>query len=104
MKNKWISMASACVLMSAQGAYAAGGAPVQPAGSQYSDTLKRVFELNPVVVTGNGHRQLLKSTTTPVHVISKNLLKETGLTDFQDAMSRLMPQVSDWATSMCSYL
>lgn len=65
MKNKWIFMASACVLMSAQGAYAAGDTPVQPAGSQYSDTLKRVFELNPVVVTGNGHRQLLKSTTTP---------------------------------------
>ena len=63
MKNKWIFMASACVLMSAQGAYA--GTPAQPAGSQYSDTLKRVFELNPVVVTGNGHRQLLKSTTTP---------------------------------------
>ena len=31
MKNKWIFMASACVLMSAQGAYAAG-TPVQPAG------------------------------------------------------------------------
>ena len=104
MKNKWIFMASACVLMSAQGAYAAGGAPVQPAGSQYSDTLKRVFELNPVVVTGNGHRQLLKSTTTPVHVISKNLLKETGLTDFQDAMSRLMPQVSFAPNTMGSYL
>ena len=64
MKNKWIFMASACVLMSAQGAYAAG-TPVQPAGSQYSDTLNRVFELNPVVITGSGHRQLLKSTTTP---------------------------------------
>ena len=102
MKNKWIFMASACVLMSAQGAYA--GTPAQPAGSQYSDTLKRVFELNPVVVTGNGHRQLLKSTTTPVHVISKNLLKETGLTDFQDAMSRLMPQVSFAPNTMGSYL
>lgn len=33
MKNKWIFMASACVLMSAQGAYAAGDTPVQPAGS-----------------------------------------------------------------------
>ena len=104
MKNKWIFMASACVLMSAQGAYAAGDTPVQPAGSQYSDTLNRVFELNPVVVTGNGHRQLLKSTTTPVHVISKNLLKETGLTDFQDAMSRLMPQVSFAPNTMGSYL
>ena len=104
MKNKWIFMASACVLMSAQGAYAAGDTPVQPAGSQYSDTLNRVFELNPVVVTGNGHRQLLKSTTTPVHVISKNMLKETGLTDFQDAMSRLMPQVSFAPNTMGSYL
>ena len=102
IKNRLFLMASASVLMSAQVANAAPAASAS--GAEYSDTLNRVFELNPIVVTGNGHHQLLKSTTTPVHVISKNMLKETGLTDFQDAMSRLMPQISFSPNTMGSYL
>lgn len=61
-------------------------------------------ELNPVVVTGNGHHQLLKSTTTPVHVLSEKLIKESGVTDFQDAMTRLLPQVSFSPNAMGSYI
>lgn len=61
-------------------------------------------DLNPVVVTGNGHHQLLKSTTTPVHVISQSLLKEAGVTDLQGALARFMPQVSFSPNAMGSYL
>ena len=58
-----------------------------------AETPNSIIDLNPVVVTGNGHRQMLKSSTTPVHVISKGLIKEAGVTDFQDALSRLVPQI-----------
>ena len=68
------------------------------------DKGEKVFELNPVVVTGNGHRQLLKSTTTPVHVVSQQLIKETGVTDFQQALSRLIPQISFSPNAMGSYI
>lgn len=64
----------------------------------------KVIELNPVVVTGNGHHQLLKSTTTPVHVLSQKLIKETGATDFQDVLTKLMPQVSFTPNAMGSYI
>ena len=64
----------------------------------------RVVELNPVVVTGNGRHQLLKSTTTPVHVISQRLIKETGSTDFQSVLTRLMPQISFSPNAMGSYI
>ena len=35
-----------------------------------SSTTGRTYSLNPVVVTGSGHHQRLKSTATPVHVLS----------------------------------
>ena len=35
-----------------------------------SSVVDRSFNLNPVVVTGSGHHQRLKSTATPVHVLS----------------------------------
>ena len=68
------------------------------------DKVGMEVELNPVVVTGNGHQQLLKSTTTPVHVLSQKLIKEAGVTDFQDALTRLMPQVSFAPNAMGSYM
>ena len=39
---------------------------------QRNDTtaVSRTYNLNPVVVTGSGHHQRLKSTATPVHVLS----------------------------------
>ena len=33
-------------------------------------TISHRYNLNPVVVTGSGHHQRLKSTATPVHVLS----------------------------------
>ena len=93
-KTKLLAGLSALVMLSAQTEVRAN-TPV--------DTTK-VFEINPVVVTGNGHRQMLKSTTTPVHVISKGLIKETGVTDFQDVLTRLMPQISFTPNAMGSYI
>lgn len=56
------------------------------------------------MVTGNGHNQLLKSTTTPVHVLSSRLIQETGSTDFQEVLTKLMPQVSFSPNAMGSYI
>lgn len=55
---------------------------------------ERTHQLNPIVVTGSGHHQRLKSTATPVHVISAQQIKEQGVTTFEDAITRMMPQVS----------
>ena len=49
------------------------------AGNVYDGTnddkdISKSIDLNPVVVTGNGHHQLLKSTTTPVHVLSQQAI------------------------------
>ena len=71
--------------------------------SATTDSLQLV-EFNPIVITGNGHRQLLKTSTTPVHVLSQRLIKEAGVTDFMDAMSRFMPQVSFTPNAMGSYI
>ena len=35
-----------------------------------SSAVDRTYNLNPVVVTGSGHHQRLKSTATPVRVLS----------------------------------
>ena len=35
-----------------------------------SSATSRTYHLNPVVVTGSGHHQRLKSTATPVHVLT----------------------------------
>lgn len=69
-----------------------------------SAKVKRTVELGPVVVTGSGHHQHLRSTATPVHVITKKEIANTGVTNFQEAITRLMPQMSYAPTSMGSFL
>ena len=39
-----------------------------------------VHQLNPVVVTGNGHHEYLKSSTTPVHVMTSQDIHQQGVT------------------------
>ena len=70
------------------------------------DTLgiSRTYNLNPVVVTGSGHHQRLKSTTTPVHVLSQQEISEQGITTFDAALTRMMPQVSMAPNSMGTFL
>lgn len=67
-------------------------------------TKERTYNLNPVVVTGAGHHQRLKSTATPVHVISAAEINEQGVTTFEDAITRMVPQVSMAPNSMGSQL
>ena len=69
-----------------------------------SSMTSRVHALNPVVVTGSGHHQRLKSTATPVHVLSAQEIKEQGITTFDGALTRMMPQVSMSPNSMGTFL
>lgn len=64
----------------------------------------RSYNLNPVVVTGSGHHQRLKSTATPVHVMSKREIQEQGITTFDKALTRMMPQTSMAPNSMGTFL
>ena len=69
-----------------------------------SSMTSRTYNLNPVVVTGSGHHQRLKSTATPVHVLSSQEIREQGITTFDGALQRMMPQVSMAPNSMGSQL
>ena len=69
-----------------------------------SSAIHRTYNLNPVVVTGSGHHQRLKSTVTPVRVISSQEIHEQGITTFDGALTRMMPQASMAPSSMGSFL
>jgi len=69
-----------------------------------SSVVDRSFNLNPVVVTGLGHHQRLKSTATPVHVLSSQEIREQGISTFDGALTRMMPQVSMAPNSMGTFL
>jgi len=69
-----------------------------------SSMTSRTYNLNPVVVTGSGHHQRLKSTTTPVHVLSAQEISEQGISIFDGALVRMMPQVSMAPNSMGTFL
>lgn len=65
---------------------------------------EHTYNLNPIIVTGSGHHQRLKTTATPVHVLSSQDIKEQGLTTFSDALTRMLPQISMSPNSMGSQL
>lgn len=69
-----------------------------------SSTVSRTYNLNPVVVTGSGHHQRLKSTATPVHVLSSQEIREQGISTFDGALIRMMPQASMAPSSMGTFL
>ena len=69
-----------------------------------STATERTYNLNPVVVTGSGHHQRLKATTTPVHVLSAQEMREQGISTFDAALTRMMPQVSMAPSSMGTFL
>ena len=69
-----------------------------------TSVVKRSYNLNPVVVTGSGHHQRLKSTATPVHVLSAQEIREQGISTFDAALTRMMPQVSMAPNSMGTFL
>ena len=69
-----------------------------------TSVVHRTYNLNPVVVTGSGHHQRLKSTATPVHVLSSQEIREQGITTFDAALTRMMPQASIAPNSMGTFL
>ena len=83
---------------------AVGHAQIHKMERNDSTTVDRTYNLNPVVVTGSGHHQRLKSTATPVHVLSNQEIREQGISTFDGALTRMMPQVSMAPNSMGSQL
>ena len=69
-----------------------------------STATERTYNLNPVVVTASGHHQRLKSTATPVRVLSSQEIHEQGISTFDAALTRMMPQVSMAPNSMGTFL
>ena len=69
-----------------------------------SAAISHSYNLNPVVVTGSGHHQRLKSTATPVHVLSAQEIREQGISTFDGALVRMMPQISMAPNSMGTFL
>ena len=76
----------------------------QTDGRNDSSAVSRTYNLNPVVVTGSGHHQRLKSTATPVRVLSSQEIHEQGISTFDGALTRMMPQVSMSPNSMGTFL
>ena len=69
-----------------------------------SSMTSRTYNLNPVVVTGSGHHQRLKSTATPVRVLSSQEISEQGISTLDGALTRMMPQASMAPSSMGTFL
>lgn len=63
-----------------------------------------IHQLNQIVVTGNGHHERLRNTTTPVSVLTAGDIAKTGVTDFQQALQRLLPNVQFAPSSMGSFI
>lgn len=81
-----------------------GSVYAQADKGESEDITKKIFELNPVVVTGTGTHQRLKNTPAPVSVITANEIKRAGITDFQQAMTMMVPSLSFSPNAMGSYL
>lgn len=73
-----------------------------PAASEFTDTTR--YELNPVVVTGTGVHQRLKSTPVPVEVITGREIKSAGINGLQEALTMMVPSLSFSPNAMGSYL
>lgn len=69
-----------------------------------TSAVNRSYDLNPVVVTGSGHHQRLKSTATPVRVLSAQEIREQGISTFDAALTHMLPQVSMAPNSMGTFL
>ncbi len=93
-----------CLMMAALLTGSAAFAQIHQTTRRDSSSVSRSYNLNPIVVTGSGHHQRLKSTSTPVHVLSSKEIQEQGITTFDAAIQRMMPQVSMAPNSMGSFL
>ena len=93
-----------CVFMAALLAGSAAFSQIHQTTQHDSSSVNRSYNLNPIVVTGSGHHQRLKSTSTPVHVLSSQEIREQGISTFDAAIQRMMPQVSMSPNSMGTFL
>ena len=71
---------------------------------QDTTSLGGIHQLEQVVITGNGHHELKKNSTTPVHVMTATDIAKSGITDFQNALTRMLPNVQFAPSSMGSYI
>ena len=93
-----------CVLIAALLSGSAAFSQIHQMTQRDSSLVNHSYNLNPVVVTGSGHHQRLKSTSTPVHVLSSQEIREQGISTFDAAIQRMMPQVSMSPNSMGTFL
>lgn len=94
-------MSKRCLAAILLSGYAAFGVMAQEKGRAQRELM---IDLDPIVVTGTGTHQRLKSTPAPVTVVTAADIKKIGITDFQQAMTMLVPSVSFSTNSMGSYL
>lgn len=81
-----------------------GAAQIHVTKKDTTTAKERSYNLDPIVVTGSGHHQRLKTSTTPVHVLTSAEIREQGITTFDGALTRMLPQVSMAPNSMGSQL
>lgn len=62
------------------------------------------YDLNPVVVTGTGVHQRLKSSAVPIEVISAQEIEAAGVNGLQEALTMMVPSLSFSPNAMGSYL
>ncbi len=99
-----LSMLKKVLLVAALSCGSAAFAQIHKMEHRDSTVTERNYNLNPVVVTGSGHHQRLKSTATPVRVLSAQEIHEQGISTFDGALTRMMPQVSMSPNSMGTFL
>ena len=62
------------------------------------------YDLNPVVVTGTGVHQRLKSSAVPIEVISAQEIEAAGVNGLLEALTMMVPSLSFSPNAMGSYL
>ena len=65
---------------------------------------QRIVNLGPVVVTGDGYHQHLRSAITPVSVVTAQDIQKYGVENFTEALTAIIPQLSVSPNSTGSYL
>lgn len=78
------------------------GAVAAESAVEVTDTFS--YTLNPLVVTGTGMHQRLKSTPVPVEVITGSELRAASVNDLQEALTMMIPSLSFSPSAMGSYL
>ena len=76
----------------------------QKENKKNDDMTTKTYNLNPIVVTGNGHHEYLQSSTTPVHVLPQREIQKQGTSLFTDILTRMAPNISFMPSATGSFL